>query len=119
MPERVETLGYDLDRAIMSNDSDILIVDVGGGRGEMLLEVKEAYPHLEASNLVLQEFEPDFKIRGLTVMKWDFKDGSTQPIRGAMMYSHTHFPQSPRSGGAAADEEDLGRYDTLFPFADK
>jgi hypothetical protein len=47
MPERVEHLGYDLDSAVMSNESDIVLVDVGGGRGEMLLELKKAYPYLK------------------------------------------------------------------------
>ena len=91
MPERVRSFGYDLDRAIMSKDNEIVIVDVGGGQGEMLLEVLEAYPHLEAKNLVLQEYQPESQISGLSVMKWDFKDDSAQPIRGAMIYSLTHI----------------------------
>ena len=41
MPERVERLGYDLDSAIMSNESNIVVVDIGGGRGEMLLKSRQ------------------------------------------------------------------------------
>ena len=92
MPERVERLGYDLDSAIMSNESDIVMVDIGGGRGEMLLEVKRAYPYLKPWNLILQEYHPDSDCtRDLTVMHWDFKECSPQPIPEALVYSTTHI----------------------------
>lgn len=92
MPDRVKSFGYDLDSVISGMESPIVMVDIGGGKGEMLLEVKEAYPRLTASNLVLQEFNPDIgAISGLTLMEWDFKNGSEQPVTGAVIYSLMHI----------------------------
>ncbi|KAL1999697.1 hypothetical protein VTN02DRAFT_4148 [Thermoascus thermophilus] len=92
MPERVKSFGYDLDAAVSGTESPVVMVDIGGGRGEMLLEVKEAYPHLQPHNLVLQEFNPDIgRVPGVTMMEWNFKDGSPQPVRGALNYSLTHI----------------------------
>ncbi|KAJ9616645.1 hypothetical protein H2200_000364 [Cladophialophora chaetospira] len=92
MPDRVKSFGYDLDCVLNSNASDIAVVDIGGGRGEMLLEVKEAYPHLRKENLVLQDFEPDTaNAEDLTIQHWDFKDKSAQPYKGALVYSLTHI----------------------------
>ncbi|KIW70225.1 hypothetical protein, variant [Phialophora macrospora] len=92
MPDRVKSFGYDLGSAISGKESDVVIVDVGGARGEMLLEVKAAYPHLKKENLVLQDFHPDM-VNGesLTIQHWDFKDDSPQPVRGALVYSLTHI----------------------------
>jgi hypothetical protein len=59
LPERVKGFGYDLDSAVFGTESPVVMVDIGGGRGEMLLELKEAYPHLQPSSLVLEEFNPE------------------------------------------------------------
>lgn len=92
MPARVKGFGYDLDFALTGDDDEVVIVDIGGGRGEMLLEVKEAYPRLDKKHLVLQEYEPDdVNADQLTVSQWDFKDNSSQPIKGALVYSLTHI----------------------------
>lgn len=98
MPERVKTLGYDLDSVLSlssnkESDIPITIVDIGGGRGEMLLELKSAYPHLPASSLILQDYHPDpLNADNLTVTHWDFKDSnSLQPVLGATIYSLTHI----------------------------
>lgn len=91
MPERVKAFGYDLDAAIQSAQNDVALVDVSGGRGEMLLEVAEEYSHLKARDLVLQDYHPDVETDKLTVMHWDFKDGSSQPVRGAHIYSLSHI----------------------------
>ncbi|KAL1965294.1 hypothetical protein VTN77DRAFT_5896 [Rasamsonia byssochlamydoides] len=92
MPERVKAFGYDLDAAVLGTESPIVMVDIGGGRGEMLLELKEAYPHLQPSNLVLQEFNPDIgSVPEITQMEWNFKDGSPQPVQGALNYSLKHI----------------------------
>ncbi|KIX06275.1 uncharacterized protein Z518_04250 [Rhinocladiella mackenziei CBS 650.93] len=92
MPERVKSFGYDLDSVLNGKDNDIAIVDIGGGRGEMLLEVKAVYPHLGKQNLVLQEYHPDeVNTNELTVVHWDFKGGSPEPIKGALVYSLTHI----------------------------
>ena len=92
MPERVKSFGYDLDSVLKSKASHITIVDIGGGRGEMLLEVKAAYPHLNKESLVLQEYHPGSENADkLTVTHWDYKDDSPEPINGALVYSLTHI----------------------------
>lgn len=92
MPERVEGFGYDLDMVLKNKASDIAIVDIGGGRGEMLLEARAAYPHLSKQNLVLQEYHPEqIHSDELTIMHWDFKDDSPEPVTGALVYSLTHI----------------------------
>lgn len=101
MPERVKSLGYDLDSILPSKESNsnsdtaipMTIVDIGGGRGEMLLELKSTYPHLPQSSLILQDYHPDpINADKLTVTHWDFKDDkSPQPVVGALIYSLTHI----------------------------
>ena len=90
MPERVRPLGYDLD-SVMSKEN-MVVVDIGGGQGELLLELKEAYPYLKKENLVLQEFNASANPReGITAMDWDFKGPSLQPIKGADVYNLMHI----------------------------
>ncbi|RMZ90443.1 hypothetical protein DV736_g2318, partial [Chaetothyriales sp. CBS 134916] len=92
MPERVRRLGYDLGAVLLRDDSEIAMVDIGGGRGEMLLEVKRAYPHLTKQNLILQDYHPELvNAEEVTITHWDFKDDSPQRIRGALVYSLTHI----------------------------
>ncbi|EED15930.1 O-methyltransferase, putative [Talaromyces stipitatus ATCC 10500] len=92
MPERVKSFGYDLDSAVSGTESDVVWVDIGGGRGEMLLELKEAYPTLSKSALVLQEFNPDIgSVREVTQMEWNFASDTPQPVEGALNYSLTHI----------------------------
>lgn len=96
MPDRVQNLGYDLDAAISDHheghQSAVVMVDIGGGRGELLLDLKHAYPHLQPSHLVVQEFHADVQTTAdLTIMEWNFKDGSPQPIHGARIYSLQHI----------------------------
>ncbi|KAI9927308.1 hypothetical protein ASPWEDRAFT_188429 [Aspergillus wentii DTO 134E9] len=87
MPDRLQGFGYDLSPAIAANEDSVAMVDIGGGRGELLLEVKEIYPELGPENLVVQEFNPDIgEIPGITLMEWNFKEHSEQPIRGARVY---------------------------------
>lgn len=92
MPARVKAFGYDLDGAISGTESPIVMVDVGGGTGEMLLELKAAYPRLRAESLVVQEFQTELKTLdgGISLQEWNFKT-SPQPIRGALNYSLTHI----------------------------
>ncbi|KAJ9292727.1 hypothetical protein DTO271G3_8541 [Paecilomyces variotii] len=93
MPERVKGFGYDLDAAVSGTESAVVMVDIGGGRGEMLLELKEAYPNLQPENLVLQEFNAALgSVPEVTMMEWNFKDpASPQPVQGALNYSTTHI----------------------------
>jgi hypothetical protein len=55
MPKRVKGFGYDPDAAVSETESSIVMVDIGGGKGEMLLEVKNAHPNLPPDSLVLQD----------------------------------------------------------------
>ncbi|PCG98930.1 O-methyltransferase, family 2 [Penicillium occitanis (nom. inval.)] len=92
MPERVKSFGYDLDRAVSGTESEIVWVDIGGGRGEMLLELKEAYPKLTKEALVLQEFNPEIgSVPEVTQMEWNFASDAPQPVEGALNYSLTHI----------------------------
>lgn len=90
MPERVKILGYDLDTVIKSTSNPV-IVDIGGGNGQMLLELKDAYPGLGYDNLMLEEYNaaihPD---KSIQAMEWDAKSDKPQPILGATIYSLMH-----------------------------
>ncbi|KFY34307.1 hypothetical protein V494_06879 [Pseudogymnoascus sp. VKM F-4513 (FW-928)] len=92
LPERLRRFDYDLDAAISGSGSDVVMVDIGGGTGAALLELKAVYPHLDASSLVVQEFQTDLQTldSGITLQEWNFKT-SPQPIRGALIYSLTHI----------------------------
>ncbi|KAJ5715669.1 uncharacterized protein N7483_012850 [Penicillium malachiteum] len=90
-PERIQSLGYDL-RAALSAPGSVAIVDIGGGRGELLLEVQSAFPHLTAENLVVQEFNTEIcELDGVRLMEWNYKTSPAQPITGARIYSLQHI----------------------------
>lgn len=92
MPARVKGFGYDLTSVLTKGEDEVIIIDIGGGRGEVLLELQDAFPHLGRQNLILQEYEPDeVNADRLTVQHWDFKGSSPQPVTGASMYSLTHI----------------------------
>ena len=68
------------------------MVDIGGGRNEMLLEMKRDYHYLKPRNLILQEHHPGANCcTELSTMHRDFKDDSPQPIQGALIYSLTYI----------------------------
>ncbi|KAJ5761841.1 uncharacterized protein N7511_005223 [Penicillium nucicola] len=93
-PERVKAMGYDLDSALaVEGDSgSAAMVDIGGGRGELLLEVQAVYPQLKASELIVQEFNTEIDcVPGVRLMEWNYKESSEQPIRGARVYSLQHI----------------------------
>jgi hypothetical protein len=92
MPNRVRNLGYDLDGLISQSlqaELPTVFVDIGGGRGELLLELKDAFPKLGADNLVLQEYNSEIgEVPGVTEMSWNYKEeGHEQPVKGALVYS--------------------------------
>lgn len=90
MPARVGALVYDLN-SVMSKDS-MVVVDIGGGQGEMLLELKEAYPYLKRENPILQEFNADTTPRAnITAMEWNFKGPELQLVTGANVYNLMHI----------------------------
>ncbi|KAJ5951489.1 uncharacterized protein N7479_009902 [Penicillium vulpinum] len=93
-PERVKSMGYDLDVALSSCTAtgSATMVDIGGGRGELLLEVQAAYPHLGAEDLIVQEFNADIDdVPGVHLMNWNYKEEAEQPIRGARVYALQHI----------------------------
>jgi tRNA G46 methylase TrmB len=66
MPEKLISFGYDLSEVVKSTWNPE-IVDIGGGNGQMLLEIKATYPQLGYANLILEEFNaainPDSSIQ--------------------------------------------------------
>jgi hypothetical protein len=90
MPARLKTLGYDLDSVIESTPKPV-VVDIGGGNGQMLLEIKDAFPQLGHDNLILEEFNaaihPDADIQAI---EWDAKSDKAQPVLKATIYSLMH-----------------------------
>lgn len=90
-PERAEALGYDLG-AVLDQAGPVAMVDIGGGRGELLLEVQTAFPHLQRDQLVVQEFNAEIsEINGLRLMEWNYKMDPEQPISGARIYALQHI----------------------------
>ncbi|PYI32136.1 O-methyltransferase [Aspergillus indologenus CBS 114.80] len=94
-PERLALFQYHLNPVLQDAKSRrvIAMVDIGGGRGEMMLEFKQAFPDLTDKDLVVQEFNQEIReIPGLTLSTWDYKDdGSKQPIEGAGVYHLAHI----------------------------
>jgi hypothetical protein len=92
-PERLNMLQYDLGAVLESAPpTAIKMVDIGGSRGELLLELKEAFPQLQDKDLVVEEFNDDLgNVPGITQVQWNFKDESSpQPIKGALIYHLAH-----------------------------
>lgn len=97
-PDRVKSMGYDLDSALAGDIStgtgigSATMVDIGGGRGELLLEVQTAYPHLGAEDLIVQEFNADIdSVPGVRLMAWNYKKEAEQPVREACVYALQHI----------------------------
>ena len=71
--------------------SDILVVDVGGGRGEALEDLRAHRPDLEGS-MIFQDlpevFEGREDIPGVKAMAHDFF--TPQPVKGASVYLFRH-----------------------------
>ncbi|KAL4863009.1 hypothetical protein BDV12DRAFT_34218 [Aspergillus spectabilis] len=92
-PDRLVNLGYDLAAVLYDGPStSTQMVDIGGGRGEMLLEFKDAIPTLQPEDLIVAEFNDDLgDIPGLTFVRWNYKDDTCpQPIQGALIYHLAH-----------------------------
>lgn len=90
-PERAASIGYDL-RDALSAPGNVAMVDIGGGRGELLLEVQAAFPHLGPDNLVVQEFNAEIEsVPGVHLMEWNYKQRAEQPVQGARVYSLQHI----------------------------
>ncbi|KAL5000148.1 S-adenosyl-L-methionine-dependent methyltransferase [Aspergillus recurvatus] len=98
-PDRLQALGYDF--AAVAREAgpstSTVMVDIGGGRGEMLLEFKEAFPQFTAADLVVEEFQFDDDLghspqSEVTLVNWNYKDeDSPQPVKGALVYHLAHI----------------------------
>ncbi|KAL5043002.1 hypothetical protein BDW71DRAFT_216562 [Aspergillus fruticulosus] len=91
---RLQRLGYDIASVLKSGQEDATkMVDIGGGRGELLMQFRDALPDLglAVKDLVVEEFNDDIgDIPGITLVQWDYKSGDPQPIRGAVIYHLAH-----------------------------
>ncbi|KAF7590648.1 hypothetical protein BBP40_002600 [Aspergillus hancockii] len=97
------------------------MVDIGGGRGELLLDIKAAFPQLQASDLVVQEFNQDIlDIPGITLATWNYKqEDSPQPIKGALIYHLAHILHNLSDlGSRASAAEDFRSYGIPFLYFD-
>ncbi|KAL2848433.1 S-adenosyl-L-methionine-dependent methyltransferase [Aspergillus pseudoustus] len=94
VPERMKFVGYDLGAILAEGDASTStkIVDIGGGRGQLLLQLKDAFPQLREEDLIVQEYNDDLgDVSGVTFMRWNYKDEtSAQPIKGALVYALSH-----------------------------
>ncbi|KAL4788321.1 hypothetical protein BJX76DRAFT_353349 [Aspergillus varians] len=95
-PDRLQALGYDLGAVVAEAgpSTSTMMVDIGGGRGEMLLEIKEAFPQFQAADLVVEEFNDDLGDgpAGITLVNWNYKESdSPQPLQGALIYHLAHI----------------------------
>ncbi|KAE8151534.1 S-adenosyl-L-methionine-dependent methyltransferase [Aspergillus avenaceus] len=91
--DRIKSLGYDLEAVLNERNPELVtMVDIGGSRGELLLDLKTTFPQLTRAELVVQEYNPDINdIPELTLMSWDYKaENSPQPIQGALIYHLSH-----------------------------
>ena len=70
------------------HDDRPMLVDVGGGRGQSLLQIKQASPHVQR-RLVLQDRQrvldaiPDDALPGIEKMEYDFF--TPQPVKSASL----------------------------------
>lgn len=93
LPEYIKDMGHDLD-AIMARipGGKAKVVDIGGGNGNTIMAFKEAYPQFGPEDLIVQDCYADIdSLPGITVMKWDFKDTTPQPVHGAGIYILQHI----------------------------
>ncbi|KKK13957.1 hypothetical protein ARAM_000205 [Aspergillus rambellii] len=93
--DRLEALGYDLPAVVSQAgpSTSTVMVDIGGGRGELLLELKESFPQFQTTDLIVEEFNDDLgNVPGITTVTWNFKEEhSPQPIKGALIYHLAHI----------------------------
>ncbi|KAL2833899.1 hypothetical protein BDW59DRAFT_179516 [Aspergillus cavernicola] len=90
-PEHLKAVGYDLESVVAEARAmglPVTMVDIGGGRGQLMREIKESIPGLESQDLIVEEFIQDItSISGLTLVEWDYtKEDNPQPIQGALFY---------------------------------
>lgn len=95
IPEQLKSVGYNLGAVLAEGgpSTSTKIVDIGGGRGELLLQLKDAFPQLQTEDLVVEEFQHDLDdVPGVTITQWDYSDESSpQPVKGALVYSLSYI----------------------------
>jgi hypothetical protein len=82
---------FPFDQLVVNDPTNVTIVDVGGGRGQMLAELRRAYPEIKGK-MILQEL-PHVLSAGTLVdddpriekMAYDFFE-QEQPVQGASVY---------------------------------
>ncbi|KAI2914666.1 hypothetical protein CBS147343_9019 [Aspergillus niger] len=90
-PENLQAHGYNLQDVLNEADGITVLrtmVDIGGGKGQMLLQLKAAFPQLQGVDLIVQVFNPGIaRIPGITLQNWNFKgEDNPQPVKGALVY---------------------------------
>jgi hypothetical protein len=92
--ERLKSINYDLPAVLAEGgpSTSTKIVDIGGGRGELLLQLKEACPQPRTEDLIVEEFNDGLgDVSGVMLIEWNYKDESSpQPIKGALIYNLSH-----------------------------
>lgn len=75
-PARLQSLGYDLSSVVqgaIEEGNPVRMVDIGGGRGDLLRDIKDAIPGLGDGDLIVAESNADIThIPGLTLVNWDY-----------------------------------------------
>jgi hypothetical protein len=91
IPERVKGFDYNPSAAVSRTESSVVMVDIGGGKGEMLLEVKNAHPDLPPNSHILQDHHTgNASVPGMKIVHWDYKSG-LQAVIEALNYCLTHI----------------------------
>ncbi|BCS26953.1 uncharacterized protein APUU_60001A [Aspergillus puulaauensis] len=82
---------YDMGAVLLEGgpSTSTKIVDIGGGRGDVFLQFKAAFPQLQKEDLVVEEFEDDLDdVPGVTLTRWHYSDESSpQPVKSALVYN--------------------------------
>lgn len=89
--ERLQALGYDISSVVQEARGEgipVKMVDVGGGRGDLLREIKDAIPGFGEGDLIVAESNSDITdLPGLTLVNWEYLTEEVPDlIKGALVY---------------------------------
>lgn len=78
-----------------TDDETVLVVDVGGGRGQATMQIKALCPNIKGRMIVedLPEVTADIK-EGIVVLSYDFF--TPQPIKGMLVFFSSQDPSHTR-----------------------
>lgn len=90
-PERLQGLGYGLSSVVQEAWQEgipVRMVDVGGGRGDLLRDIKDAIPGVGEGDLIVAESNADITdLPGLTLVNWDYvSEDVPGTIKEALVY---------------------------------